>query len=202
MWGVQVRHDPPTPHMGTPLLPPPKTLYQAVSAVRQGYFYTYNFIPLHRVKNSRIGVTLQQGVQPLVSSPYCLRYLVEAGFPEVQNNIAAFQSAQEIISNTCLVMSMNMVQRPYTYPSRLYRLTQKLDAYLSDRPDEMERYHLLGVTGYDAETFQRISSKLLWSIGAAETSLNPQEQQVLLQMLIDVSQAALKEKLQKNLNKP
>jgi hypothetical protein len=169
--------------------------YTKVHQARQGYFYTANFVPLARAKASRSGLILQQGLQSMLGSSYCQRYLVDAGFDKVAQNLEAFRTAQEVLSNAALVMSMNMVQRPYGYPSRLYRLSAGLDAYLPDRPSEMEKYHLLGVTNYDADMFQRLSSKLLWSMGAPETSLNPQEQEAFLQMLIEVCRATLCQKL-------
>jgi hypothetical protein len=182
------------------LTPPPspttfKTFHDAVEKTRQGYFYSNNFVPFQRAQSSRSAVTLMQALQPLVSSPYTLRYLKEAGFYEVENDPMAFGKAQEIMNKTALVLSINMVQRPYGYPSRLYRINKDLDGYLNDRTDQMEKFHLLGTSVYDAQNFQRLSSKLLWSVGAQETFLVHQEQEAFLHMLIDASQAPLRANL-------
>jgi len=193
-WGATLAQPPNTlPFSPTPKAP--KNLYQAIEKTRQGYFYSANFVPFQRAQSSRSAVQLMQALQPLVSSPYALRYLKEAGFYQAENDPMAFRLAQEILNKTALVLSINMVQRPYGYPSRLYRVNKDLDGYLVDRPDQMEKLHLLGVSVYDAQNFQRLSAKLLWSVGAQETFLVQQEQEAFLHMLIDASQAPLRDNL-------
>jgi hypothetical protein len=145
-----------------------------------------------RAKNSRVALYLEQGLAPLLKSPLCMRYLEEAGFPEVRQNPQALRQAQDILNDACLVLSVNNVQRNTSYPNRLYRLSADMTAYLNDRPKEMKILGLNGISEYDAERFQRLESKLLWSVGIQETYLSRQEQDDLLRMLIDASQAPLR----------
>ncbi|XVJ50953.1 MAG: hypothetical protein HEQ32_02220 [Vampirovibrio sp.] len=177
----QTRHASPAP-----------SLHDTIQARRQGYFYTYLFMPATRAKNSRVALFLDQGLAPLLKSPLCIRYLEEAGFPEVRQNPQALRQAQDILNDACLVLSVNNVQRNTSYPNRLYRLSADMTAYLNDRPKEMKILGLNGISEYDAERFQRLASKLLWSVGIQETYLSRQEQDDLLRMLIDASQAPLR----------
>jgi hypothetical protein len=168
------------------------TLYAQVKAIRQGYFYTYVFMPPTRAKMSKCSVYLEQALRPILSSPNCIRYLEDAGFPEVRQDPQLLQQAQQLLDLACLTLSINNNQRPTNYPTPLYRLSIDMTAYLNDRPKEMQALGINGISNYDAAVFSQLSTKLLWSVGIQETYLSIQEQETLLRILIDAAQASLR----------
>jgi hypothetical protein len=165
---------------------------------REGYFMTRNFIPYPQAQNARLAPMLNLALDPIINSGYSSRYLEEAGFTMVRENPEALSAARKILKASCLVLGINNVQWPNSAPSRLYRVNAELNAYLNDRPNEMQLFHVLGVSPYEADNFQRLISKLLWSIGAQSTYLNHQEQEAFLRSLIDASLAPLKAVLMKD----
>ncbi|MFN7311275.1 MAG: hypothetical protein ACK5T0_07910 [Vampirovibrionales bacterium] len=168
------------------------SLYEEVKALRQGYFYTYVFMPPTRAKMSKCSVYLEQALRPLLSSPICIRYLEEAGFPEVRQDPQLLQQAQQLLDLACLTLSINNNQRHAAYPTPLYRLSIEMNAYLNDRPKEMQALGITGISNYDAGVFDQLATKLLWSVGIQETYLSLQEQESLLRILIDAAQASLR----------
>ena len=165
---------------------------------RAGYFMTRNFVDYHRAQSARLAPMLNRALNPIVDSAYTGRFLEDAGFTTVRENPGALSAARQILKASCLVLGINNVQWPYASPSRLYRVNAELNAYLNDRPDEMQLFHVLGVSPYGADNFQRLLAKLLWSLGAQSTYLNQHEQETFLRSLIDASLAPLKAVLMKN----
>jgi hypothetical protein len=164
----------------------------AIHSNRDGYFSTRNFVSYPQAQNARLAPMLSLALDPIINSAYSSRYLEEAGFTTVHDNPEALAAARKILKASCLVLGINNVQWPNAAPSRLYRVNAELNAYLNDRPNEMQLFHLLGVSPYEADNFQRLIAKLLWSIGAQSTYLNHQEQEAFLRSLIDASLAPLK----------
>lgn len=187
------------------------SLYDKVKSVRQGgVFITYVFTPPTRAKMSKCSIYLEQALRPILTSPNCIRYLEEAGFPEVRQDNQLLHQAQQLLDLACLTLSINNVQRPTNYPTPLYRLSIEMNAYLNDRPSEMQALGIRGISNYDAGVFHQLATKLLWSVGVQETYLTIQEQDNLLHILIDAAQASLRmlvwqkqaSKIRNNYNQP
>ena len=191
-WGATVHPRPEANGLGNASQNTPKPLYKDVKALRQGYFYTYAFMPPTRAKMSKCSIYMEQALRPLLTSPACVRYLEEAGFPEVRQDPELLQQAQQLLDLACLTLSINNNQRHSACPSHLYRLSVEMNAYLNDRPREMQTLGLTGISNYDAGVFDQIATKLLWSVGIQETYLSRQEQETLLRILIDAAQASLR----------
>jgi hypothetical protein len=194
-WGATV-HPAPSPkgqaNASAKANAPLKSLYAQVKALRQGYFYTYAFMPPTRAKMSKCSIYLEQALRPLLSSPSCIRYLEDAGFPEVRNDPQLLQQAQQLLDLACLTLSINNNQRHSACPTPLYRLSIDMSAYLNDRPREMQALGINGISNYDAGVFDQLATKLLWSVGIQETYLSIREQETLLRILIDAAQASLR----------
>ena len=175
------------------LMPPSRPDELNATPNRTGLFYSYLFMPAKRGRNSRSAIYLEQALRPLLTSPNTIRLLEEAGFPSVRQNPKHLRKAQEILGDAALVLSINMVQRPLSCPSQLYRLNMGMTGYLNDYPQEIQ---VLGITGVsnasNALRFIQLSSQLLWSVGIQETYLSPRDQEEYLRMLIDASQAPLR----------
>jgi len=135
---------------------------------------------------------LEQGLRPMLTSPSCARFLAEAGFPEVMQDPELLHQAQQLLDLACLTLSINNVQRATNYPTPLYRLSIEMNAYLNDRPNEMQALGLNGISSYDAGLFHQLATKLLWTVGVQETYLSIPEQENLVRMLIDAAQASLR----------
>ncbi len=188
-WGSKRIPSTPLPMLS----PPPTPNEMETKPNRSGLFHSYLFMQAPRGRNSRVAIYLEQALRPLLTAPNTVRFLEEAGFPSVRHNPQHLRKAQEILGNAALVLSINMVQRPSSCPSPLYRLNMGMTGYLNDYPQEVQ---VLGITGIanatDASRFMQLSSKLLWSMGIQETYLSPRDQEEYLRMLIDASQAPLR----------
>ncbi len=195
-WGATV-HPAPSPkgaaHASAEAKRHLNTLYEQIKALRQGgVFTTYVFMPPTRAKMSKCSIYLEQALRPILSSPNCIRYLEDAGFPEVRQDPQLLQQAQQLLDLACLTLSINNNQRPTNYPTPIYRLSIEMNAYLNDRPQEMQALGINGISNYDAGVFNQLATKLLWSVGIQETYLSLQEQETLLRILIDAAQASLR----------
>jgi hypothetical protein len=197
-WGATL-HPYPARHQPVQALPsttaPAKTpgLYNRIKTARQaGVFITYVFMAPTRGKMSKCSIYLEQALRPILTSPSCARFLADAGFPEVMQDPQLLHQAQQLLDLACLTLSINNVQRPTNYPTPLYRLSIEMNAYLNDRPREMQALGINGISNYDAGLFHQLATKLLWSVGVQETYLSIQEQETLLRMLIDTAQASLR----------